>query len=154
MFLCVQVLLKKVHPIRLAVVVILMGLASRLRFALFVGPLFAVAHFLVLLGGILVVFAFAVALVPIKLKKKKGSKVKKRQPVRGKKLYKLLLLVLLVRGCVLDLNFVYFPFLFYTDSVYTSLRWGKNIVALRLYLLVVIIAAADICKYQKGALIR
>lgn len=58
-----QLSLKHSHPIRLIAVTLVLGLIASVRLVFYVGPLFGVVYFITLLGGILVVFAFSVALV-------------------------------------------------------------------------------------------
>nr|ATZ68898.1 NADH dehydrogenase subunit 6 [Pseudocardium sachalinense] len=152
LLMCNEVLVKKVHPIRLASVTVVFGIISSASLTMFVSALLAVGYFLVLMGGVLVVFVYSVALVPMKLKKKKGGS--KHMNRRWKKLYKIFFTGLLVTACLSEFSPSGFDFLFFTDCFYLSMSWGKMMVSLSLYLFLTMVVAARICKFQKGALIR
>jgi len=151
-FLVIQVLLKYTHPIQLVAIGLFFGLISRFCLVFFVGPLFAIVHFLVLLGGILVVFVFAVALVPLKITKK-GSGLESIGSF-SKTFLKFLIFGFLLMRVFSEVGARGFLFLEHRDCVYVSLSWAKCMLILSFYLFLAIIAAADICKNQKGSLIR
>nr|WLK25956.1 NADH dehydrogenase subunit 6 [Raeta sp.] len=156
-----------VHPVRLVAGSLSMGLVSSFVLLL-VGPLFSVSYFMVLLGGMMVVFAFSVALVPFpKTLKKVNDNKPKAVSSPGMKVT-----VILWRFCVFIGLCVFLSYeksveelskmsmvenldLFsFKECLYMSFSFSKLIVFLSAVLFICMVSAVRICKFHKGALVK
>nr|YP_010178049.1 NADH dehydrogenase subunit 6 [Mactra quadrangularis]QUV72899.1 NADH dehydrogenase subunit 6 [Mactra quadrangularis]ULC79868.1 NADH dehydrogenase subunit 6 [Mactra quadrangularis]WLS55657.1 NADH dehydrogenase subunit 6 [Mactra quadrangularis] len=153
LFLCLlllsQFFLSQSHPIYLGGVLMVFGIFSSLVLSFYSGPLLGVCSYLVLVGGILVVFSYSVALVPVMKKDVKfssGSLVKQG--------FKTFFIIMGWFLCLCQSMELGSPLFFYSSSIYFSDAWSKMVMFLGLYLLFSMIAAARMCSCYKGALIR
>nr|YP_010943516.1 NADH dehydrogenase subunit 6 [Mactra cumingii]WLS55696.1 NADH dehydrogenase subunit 6 [Mactra cumingii] len=151
LFLCIlllsQFFLTQTHPIYLGGVLMVFGIFSSFVLSFYAGPLLGVCSYLVLVGGILVVFSYSVALVPVL--KKDMTVLKYSLLGQGLKVF------FVVLGWFLCLCQVEMKGLFvFSSFLYFSEPWSKMVMFLGLYLLFAMIAAARICSSYKGALIR
>nr|QSF20359.1 NADH dehydrogenase subunit 6 [Mactra sp. WB-F] len=153
LFLCLllfsQFFLTQSHPIYLGGVLMVFGIFSSLVLSFYSGPLLGVCSYLVLVGGILVVFSYSVALVPV---------MKKDIEVSSGSIMKQVLKVFFITMgwflCLCQSGEVGSPLFFYSSCIYFSDPWSKMVMFLGLYLLFSMIAAARMCSCYKGALIR
>nr|AGH15601.1 NADH dehydrogenase subunit 6 [Mactra antiquata] len=152
-FLCIlllsQFFLTQTHPIYLGGVLMVFGIFSSLVLSFYAGPLLGVCSYLVLVGGILVVFSYSVALVPV-MKKDDGESGYSVLS-QGLKIFFAFLGWIL---CFYQVEALEMPLFFFSSSLYFSESWSKMVMFLGLYLLFAMIAAARICSSYKGALIR
>nr|AEQ36908.1 NADH dehydrogenase subunit 6 [Mactra antiquata]AKJ86559.1 NADH dehydrogenase subunit 6 [Mactra antiquata]AKJ86571.1 NADH dehydrogenase subunit 6 [Mactra antiquata] len=151
-FLCIlllsQFFLTQTHPIYLGGVLMVFGIFSSLVLSFYAGPVLGVCSYLVLVGGILVVFSYSVALVPVLKKDVTAMK----HSLLGQSL-KIFFVFLGWFLCLCQIETLGVLFLF-SSSLYYSESWSKMVMFLGLYLLFAMIAAARICSSYKGALIR
>nr|YP_009455669.1 NADH dehydrogenase subunit 6 [Lutraria maxima]AUH21195.1 NADH dehydrogenase subunit 6 [Lutraria maxima] len=145
------VLIKEVHPIRLAGAVLVMSLIGLLSLCFFIGPVFAVCSFLVMVGGVLVVFGYSVSLVPLESQEK--VKVQGSSSLIGIFLSFFFFLVLVLPS-VSEFSGDLFGFFFVSDCLYFSDSWGKMVSLLGFYLFLGMVVAVRICSSYKGALVR
>lgn len=144
-------LLKEVHPIRLAGAVLILRLIGLVGLCFSVGPVFALCSFLVIVGGVLVVFGYSVSLVPLESQEK--VKVEERFSIGGVILL-LSLFLLFISPILSEFGGDVYRFLFVSDCLYFSDRWGKIISLLGFYLFLGMVVAVRICRPYKGALVR
>nr|YP_010943505.1 NADH dehydrogenase subunit 6 [Mactra alta]WLS55685.1 NADH dehydrogenase subunit 6 [Mactra alta] len=144
-----QFFINQNHPIYLGGVLMVFGIFSTFVVCFYVSPLVGVCSFLVLVGGVLVVFSYSVALVPFY--KKDHFEVKKFSA--SKLVVKNLLIFASWVFCMSQVEGSSFSF-FFSSSLYFGDYWSKMVMFLGLYLLFAMIAAARMCSAYKGALVR
>nr|BAV24996.1 NADH dehydrogenase subunit 6 [Isorropodon fossajaponicum] len=145
---CVNFSIWVEHPLILGGGLLIVSIVS-LPFLVSVGSLFGFSFFIVVVGGVLIVFAYSVSLIPVTKKdlpfKLKFFK-KKQMYCRG---YLFLMFVTLFSGwCVGEGIFCW------SDALYFSKGWGLGVVLLGFLLLVVMVISISFASKFKGALIK
>nr|YP_009000595.2 NADH dehydrogenase subunit 6 [Lutraria rhynchaena] len=145
------VLVKEVHPIRLAGAVLVLSLVGLMSLCFSVGPVFAVCSFLVMVGGVLVVFGYSVSLVPLESQEK--VKVEGNSSLFGL-LFLFVLSLIMILPFLSELSVDFSSLFIVSDCLYFSDSWGKMVSLLGFYLFLGMVVAVRICSPYKGALVR
>lgn len=108
-----QVFISQVHPIWLAGMVLFFVLLITINLSFSVGPLFAICSFMVLVGGVLVVFGYSVSLVPVEIDQNRKFLGSSREDVVKIRFCFIFLILFLVRS-----KDYYFCSFFFSDCLY------------------------------------
>uniref|UniRef100_UPI00315D7EF8 NADH dehydrogenase subunit 6 n=1 Tax=Glauconome virens TaxID=457868 RepID=UPI00315D7EF8 len=142
-----QLFLSLSFPLALGGMILMVGVGMALVVLFVSGALFSVSFFMVLVGGVLVVFGYTVSLVPFTGKMKETTLVGKNL---GVFVYASVLL------CVLTISLDSYGWGFYktTDVLYFCSEWGVVIILLSVLLFLVMVTAVSVAGKQQGALIK
>lgn len=143
-----QMFLSFSFPLALGAVILRLGVLVALLMVIVGAPLFGFSFFMVLVGGVLVVFGYTISLVPFIKAEGKGIVFNSKGFYLG---------LFLISGCfwwIVSRETYKWIFLRGVEIFFFSGEWGVVIVLLRILLLVVIITVVSVAGKQHGALIK
>ncbi len=143
-----QIFLSFSFPLALGAVILRLGVLVALLIVIVGGPLFGFSFFMVLVGGVLVVFGYTISLVPFIKVEGKGM------VFNSKWFYLRLFFVSCSFWWIVSRETYKWVFLRGVEIFFFSGEWGVIIVLLRVLLLVVIITVVSVAGKQHGALIK
>lgn len=144
------------HPMPHGGILLVVGVLSAGVISLNAGPLFAVFYFLVLVGGVLIVFAYTISLVPYDvgemLEEKDYKKLGLESSSTSHALRFLRVILIVAFRCLALVRYRWGPYS-YTWLAFYRIDWAIGVVMIGVILLLLIISAVGIARRYKGALV-